>query len=102
MYVSPKDPLNSVHDWFQARTYQAVRPQHWTPEANLYADYLRHAEAAGVAKSRRVGPVNFATEMRGLMRREPQRRLATRVVGTAGQMVPFWPRVLRNARLLAA
>jgi hypothetical protein len=104
MYVSSKDPLNSVHDWFQARTYQATRPQDWTAEADLYLDYQRHAEAAGIRPSKRVGKTAFATELRGLMRREPQLRLAR--LATAPRCderhLPFWPRHLRNARQLAA
>lgn len=102
MYVSPTDPLNSVHDWFQARTHQAERPQDWTPEADLYADYLRHAEAAAIAKSRRLSRKAFGIELRGLIRREPQSRLAQAQVGIPAKHEPFWPRVLRRARMLRA
>lgn len=98
MYSSPTDPLNSVHDWFQARTYQATRPQDWTPEADLYLDYQRHAEAAGIAVRRRLGKTAFAIELRGLMRREPQLRLCVPIGSTRQKHAPCWPRVLRRAR----
>lgn len=102
MYVSPKDPLNSVHDWFNARTYHAPRSQDWTPELDLYLDYQRHAEAAGIRPSKRVGRTAFAAELQGLTRRQPQLRLAKPLNGGEARNLPFWPRVLRSARQLAA
>jgi hypothetical protein len=102
MYVSPTDPLNSVNAWFTARTYQAVRQQDWTPEADLHADYLRYAERLGVPVRKRLGKIAFSAELAGLMRRQPQLRSAREVNSGPDQLLPFWPRVLRNARLLKA
>ncbi len=102
MYVSPTDPLNSVHDWFQARTYHAPRQQDWTPEADLFLDYHRHAEAAGIRPSKRLGAKAFAAELHGLTRRQPQSRLARPINGGPERHLPFWPRTLRAARQLAA
>lgn len=102
MHSSPKDPTNSVGDWFAARTYQATRPQDWTPEANLYLDYRQHATAAGIKLRDQLGSRAFAVEIRALCRREPQKRLARQGGHATAQQHPFWPRVLRSARLLAS
>lgn len=102
MYVSQTDPLNSVFAWFEARTYHADKPQAWTPEADLYADYLQHAAALKVAVRKRLGPSAFSAELAGLMRRQPQLRAVTRPGSVNQDLAPFWPRVLRRARLLAA
>ncbi|WP_160299242.1 hypothetical protein [Sphingomonas sp. SRS2] len=44
----------------------------------------------------------FAKELGGLMRREPQLRLAKPFNGGAARNLPFWPRAMRHARVLAA
>jgi hypothetical protein len=102
MYVSCHDPLNSVFAWFQARTDHADRPQRWTAEADLYLDYHAHAEASGIAPSRRVARSAFAAELQALMHRMPQQRLARPVNGGLERLLPFWPRSLRPVRALAA
>lgn len=102
MYVSNIDKLNTGHAWFVARTYQAARPQDWTPQADLYLDYQRYAEGAGIAPSKRLSSPAFAMELRGLMRREPQLRMAKPFNGGPERLLPFWPRVARRARQLAA
>jgi hypothetical protein len=96
MHSSPKDPLNTVFSWFQGRTYQATRQQDWTPEDNLYVDYQRHAEAAGIKPSKRMSRAAFRTELQALTRRAPQNRLAKAIGSSQERYVACWPRVLRH------
>lgn len=104
MYVSQTDPLNSVFAWFEARTYHADKPQGWTAEADLYADYLRYCAGLPrpVAKSRRLGKTAFSAELAGLMRRQPQLRAAKELMSGPEALLACWPRSFRRARLLAA
>lgn len=102
MYSSPRDPSNSVGNWFTDRTAQATRPQDWTPEANLYQDYLKHAASTGVLKKDQLGIRAFSAEIRAICRRQPRKSMAARFPGGAATLVYFWPRVIRAPKLLAA
>lgn len=101
MHSSPNDPTNSFRNWSSARTYHSTRQQDWTPEANLYRDYLDHAAAAGVATSRQLSRTRFREELRMLCCRAPQLR-RVQEPGKPAEHADCWPRVLRPAARLAA
>lgn len=102
MHSSAKDPTNSVGAWFAACTYPATRPQDWTPVANLFLDYRRHAAASGIRMRDQLGVRAFEVELVALCRRQPQKRPASRFPGGKAQLVDFLPRVIRAPRQLAA
>ncbi|WP_152664044.1 hypothetical protein [Sphingomonas sp. SRS2] len=102
MHSSQFDPLGSVTDWLKARTYRAPQQKDWTPEDNLFVDYHRHAEAAGLAPSERVDRETFRNELHAMSDRGPDHRLAKAEGSSLERWVDCWPRTLRHAQRLAA
>lgn len=101
MHSSANDPTNSFRAWSSARTYHATRPQDWTPEANLYRDYLDHAAAAGVPSAKQLSRTRFREELRALCCRTPQLR-RVQAPGRAAEHADCWPRTLRTPARVAA
>lgn len=102
MHSSPHDPTNSFRNWSSARTHHSTRQQDWTPETNLYLDYLDHAAATGVSTSKQLSRARFREELRMLCCRPPQPRLVTLPGAAKATYADCWPRVLRAPIAAAA